>query len=145
MPAANNNIPIQRYAAEQIASRLGRLVFEFKRCSNSLDPEAVHDLRVSIRRFNQSLRTFSSLLPDRETRKIRKQTRQLMRLAGEVRNRDIALEWLSRSGVSRRAQLWTRMVRARGETEHSLGEMLKHYSKRDFSSRWRSRLHLDVS
>lgn len=139
-----NIVPIQRFAAEQIAARLGRLVFEFTRSAKSLDVEAVHDLRVSIRRFNQGLRTFGSLLPRREARKIRRQTRRLMRQAAEVRDRDIALAWLSRAGVSPRAQLWTRVQRGRQDAERGLAELLKQCHKKNFSSRWRSRLRLNA-
>jgi inorganic triphosphatase YgiF len=103
-----NQPPIRQYAVEQITSRLGRLVFECKRCGKALDPDAVHDLRVSIRRLNQSLRTFGSLLPDGEPRKVRRQARRLMRLAGEIRNRDVALEWMARDGVARRSALRSR-------------------------------------
>ncbi|MGH9672159.1 MAG: CHAD domain-containing protein [Bryobacteraceae bacterium] len=136
-------IPILTFATEQVTSRLGRLVFEFKRCSKSLDADAVHDLRVAIRRFNQSLRTFRSLLPRGEVRDIRKATRQLMKMAGEIRDRDIALSWLKSAKVSPRSAMWTRLTAQRGVREKPLVDLLKQYRKRDFSSRWRSRLNLD--
>jgi len=134
---------IAQYASTQIASRMGRLVFESKRCARSLDADAVHDLRVSIRRFNQSLRTFLSLLPGREARKVRRQARKVMRLAGEVRNLDVALEWLAKAGITRRSPLWNRLNEQRRAAERGLAETLKQNGKRDFSSRWRSSLRLD--
>ena len=137
------DIPIRTFAAEQIASRLGRLVFEIRNCGQTLEPEAVHQLRVAIRRFNQSLRAFRSLLPQRPVRKIRKQTRRLMRRAGQVRNRDIALALLAQSKVSPRSALSTRLASARRQHQQTLAGLLQRYNKRDFSSRWRAALRMD--
>src|SRR4051794_27248221 len=49
-------------------------------------------MRVAIRRFQQALRLFTDHLDERGVEKIRKQLRAIMQVAGELRNRDIALE-----------------------------------------------------
>ncbi len=135
--------PIERFAAEQVTSRLGRIVFEVKRCAKSLDAANVHDLRVAVRRFNQSLRSFASLLPRGEVKRIRRLAKSVMELSAELRDRDVALEWLAAAKVSPRAAVRSRIAARRREVEKPLADLLRRMSKRDFSSRWRSRLNLD--
>jgi CHAD domain-containing protein len=139
----HSETPIERFAAEQVTSRLGRIVFEVKRCGKSLDADNVHDLRVAIRRFNQSLRSFASLLPRGEVRRIRRQAKEVMELSSELRDRDVALAWLAAANVSPRSSVHGRIAGRRREFEKPLADTLRRMAKRDFSSRWRSRLNLD--
>ncbi len=137
--------PMRQYVDEQVRTRLGRLVFEVHRCAKSREVEAVHDLRVAIRRFNQSLRTFLSLLPRREAVRVRKRTRRLMRQSAEIRNRDIALQFLARGGFPQRSTLRSRLERERRQAETLLAEMLQRFTKKDYSARWRAALELNHS
>jgi CHAD domain-containing protein len=88
---------MRRFALEQIAFLLERLAFEVEHTRAARDADAVHDLRVTIRRFGQSMRAFSQYVPRREVKTIRKQVRHIMDLTGEIRNRDIAVELLNKA------------------------------------------------
>ena len=55
------------------------------------DEEAIHDLRVSIRRLSECLREFGQFLPPQKTKRTLKRLHKLMDLAAEIRNRDIAI------------------------------------------------------
>jgi len=132
------------YAAEQVSARLGRLVFQIHNGARPLDADAVHDLRVAIRRFSQAVRVFAALFPKQETKQIRKQLRRLRDVAGQVRDRDIALEFLAGAGVGPDGPLRARIAEERELAETSLAEELKRWSNSKFSSRWRSALRLDL-
>ncbi len=135
---------IRVYAVKQVSSLLGRLVFEARRASRSRDPDAVHDLRVAIRRFAQALRVFRQFFPPEERRKIRRRLRRALRLAAAVRDRDIALEWLAGARAGARSPLRARLVEERARAERTLAEFLRQWNRRSFSSRWRARLNLSA-
>jgi CHAD domain-containing protein len=133
---------IRRYAVEQTARLLGRLVFEIHRAARTHDPDAIHDLRVSIRRFNQGLRVFSQFFPAREARKIRRRLRVIMDAAAKVRDRDIARELFLLAGVAGVEPICQTLAAQRRENEIELRDLLKRFETRDYSSRWRARLGL---
>jgi CHAD domain-containing protein len=59
------------------------------------DPEAVHQARVATRRIRSTLRTFSSLLDEDWTDRLRDDLKWLANLLGEVRDTDVLLERFS--------------------------------------------------
>ena len=61
--------------------------------------DSVHDLRTSIRRLSECLKTFDNLFPRGEAGRLRRKLRKLMQLAGEVRNLDIAGSLFEKAGV----------------------------------------------
>jgi CHAD domain-containing protein len=75
-----------------------RVNVQARRTLKSDDAEAVHDLRVAIRRFLQALQVFKSLLPGKERKKGRRSLKMLLTEAGEVRNCDITLHFLGEKG-----------------------------------------------
>jgi CHAD domain-containing protein len=133
---------LREYAAEHTSTLLGRLVFEIHRSIRSRDADAIHDLRVAIRRFSQCLRVFDSTLPQREARKIRKRLRELIHSAAEVRDCDIAAELLSRYGGAARPAVGGQIERRRKEAELRLVSLLTTLDRSGFSSRWRAALEL---
>lgn len=133
---------VREYALEQVASLLGRLVFQVHRAARSNDPDAVHDLRVSIRRFNQSTRAFGQFFPPRDVKKIRRRLRKIMESAAEVRDRDVALGLCAQASLPATAPLCQGIAGQRGEIEHGLRDLLKRFEARNYSSRWRVRLQL---
>ena len=137
-----NQSEIRAFALQQIEALLGRFVFELHRAAQSNDPEAVHDLRVSIRRLSQALRVFAAFFPAREVKKIRRRLRAILDAAAEVRDRDIALELCDRAGIPPDAPLRAAFETARREAEQAFKDLLKECERRGFSARWRSRLHL---
>jgi CHAD domain-containing protein len=59
------------------------------------DPEAVHQARVATRRIRSTLRTFSKLLDEEWTDRLRADLKWLANLLGEVRDTDVLLERFS--------------------------------------------------
>jgi CHAD domain-containing protein len=59
------------------------------------DPEAVHQARVATRRLRSTLRTFSSLLEEEWTDRLRDELKWLADLLGQVRDTDVLLERFS--------------------------------------------------
>src|SRR4029453_4592502 len=59
------------------------------------DPEAVHQARVATRRIRSTLRTFSSLLDEEGTARLRDDLKWRANLLGEVRDTDVLLERFS--------------------------------------------------
>ena len=135
---------ITHYANQQASARLGKLAFQVQAAAESMDADAVHDLRVAIRRFNQSLTVFASLYPKREAKKIRKRLRRVMEVAGEIRDRDIALEVLAEAGVKPEDPLSARIASERRLAEHALAEKVKRWNRANFSAKWRSALQLNL-
>jgi CHAD domain-containing protein len=136
-------IPMMDFVAGQVALRLTRVAREIRRCREKPDPDPVHDLRVSIRRFTQSLRTFELLLPRREVKKVRRQLRAVLKLAGTVRDYDIALELLAKSGYPDAGPVAGTLRVMRSQSVVPLTERLGRLDEREFAARWRSRLQLE--
>jgi len=133
---------IRQYSVEQVANLLGRLVFQIHHATRSHNPDAIHDLRVSIRRFNQATRAFAQFFPARDVKKIRRRLHEIMVAAAQVRDRDIALELCAQADVPETAPLRQAIDSQRDSNERELRGLLKRFETRDYSSRWRVRLRL---
>lgn len=134
-------MPMRAYVAEQSAALLRRLVFRAKRVEKLPDADAVHDLRVAIRRFTQCLRVFAQFFPGAEAKKIRRRLQKVLRLAAEVRDRDIALALWKEAGLPS-AGVAARLARERKQAGERLVEGLRRLEERNFSRKWRRRLGL---
>lgn len=73
---------------------LDQLQIEIKRTIEDPGVEAVHDLRVSVRRATEALRIFEHEVP--RARRIRKSIKQIREMAAPVRDRDITRQLLLR-------------------------------------------------
>ena len=133
------NIPIRDYAVEQMNRLLTTLTFQVHRAAKAPRPKEIHDLRVSIRRFSQGLRLFGDLFPRWEIKKIKKRLKRMMQVTAEVRNRDIALEFLAKSRLTGHR---TRLQRERKAHERQFSDMARRWVTRDFSAKWRNGLSL---
>ena len=131
---------IQTYAIDQGTKLLRRLAHRLNQAASSPDPDAVHDLRVAIRRFQQFLRVFRQFLPDRTARKIRRRLRKIMKSAGEVRNRDIAAMLLRETDSRSSLELSTSLARRRLQVEQDLVGLLNRLQKSDFERKWHAKL-----
>jgi len=140
--AAECNKQMPAYAALQAATRLDRLAYELGRAGKSATPDAVHDLRVSIRRFESCLRMFRDYFPGKESKKVRKRLREILDLAGRVRNRDIALDLGRQAGLPAQGALLRAWTQQRRQAGQELASALKRAVKNDLSTKWRSRLKL---
>lgn len=129
-------------AGEQIRRLIERLVFQANSAAKGPSPNAIHDLRVAIRRTEQALATFKPLLPRKAAKRIRKQLKVVLGLAGAVRDCDIAIKILLKFRQPEAADL-RRHIRVRRKTaEGSLQTGLKRLSLRTKVSRWIADLQL---
>ena len=100
--------------------------------------DAIHDLRVAIRRLSENLRVFEDLFPRGAAKQVRKELRQAMKLAGAARNHDIAAE------LMRMAQLPLEPGLA-GKREQATAELaivLHAWNSGRIARAWRERLHV---
>ena len=133
---------IRPYARRQGAARLDRLAYEMGRNGKSADVEAVHDLRVSIRRLVSCLKAFPEFFSSGGKRKVRRRLREMMALAGEVRDRDIAIELGRQAGLPEESELLAKLAGERTGAARRLRLLLKHSVKRGMTDKWRDRLGL---
>ena len=128
----------REFASHQADRLVGRLAFEIGRTVRTRSSEAVHDLRVATRRFQQVLRVFKPCFRGKELRKIRRESKRILLAAGEVRNCDVALKLLSRSMEAERIK--PKLQSRRRESERSLRLVLGSWLERKSSRKWRSHL-----
>jgi len=120
-----------------------RVAFEANRTEKSPNPEAVHDLRVAIRRLQQGLITFKALFPRKTAKRIRKQLKEVLSAAGNLRNCDIALGILSEKKGLSTAGLIRHVEELRRRAQKSLLQILASLSLRTRVSKWCRHLHMD--
>jgi CHAD domain-containing protein len=130
---------IHEYAVDQMNRLLTRLAFQVHRAARRPGAAEIHDLRVSIRRFTQGLLLFTELFPKWEVKKVQRMLKRMMRVTSEIRNRDIALEYLDRLKASTHRE---RLEKERAVCQRRFAEMVRRWSARDFSAKWRNGLSL---
>lgn len=130
---------IHEYAVEQMNRLLTTLAFRVHRAAKKPGSAEIHDLRVSIRRFTQGLLLFTGMFPKWEVKKIHRMLKRMMRLTSEIRNRDIALEYLAQLKADSHRE---RLEKERIQCQRRFAEMVRRWSARDFSAKWRDGLSL---
>lgn len=138
---------LRHFAAGHAASRLARVVYEVQRllatAPNSEDSiEAIHQFRVSTRRFRAVLDTFREAFPKRARKRVRREIREAFSAAGETRNRDITLALIQESKAPVPEGLILALCAERASSESRLRETLSDWTSRDFSAVWRRELEL---
>lgn len=133
---------MRAYALQQARTLLRRLAFQVSRAARPGDPDAVHDLRVAIRRFTRALRVFSQFVPHGKARKVRRELQDIMDLAAAVRDRDIALELLAEARVPAGSAVATALRRERKDAESKLRAAVRRLGRDGFSQKWRIGLRL---
>src|SRR5258708_27544106 len=86
----------QGIAVRHALRLLTKLTQEMRRTLATPDVEAIHDLRTSIRRLMAALDLFESGLRGHGRKKIRKRVKQLLDLAGAVRDCDVAARYIEK-------------------------------------------------
>lgn len=130
-------LPIEQYAKAQTTTLLERLASQVGRTAQSTDPKAVHDLRVEVRHLVNCVRVFKQFFPNPVGKKITHRLQTLKKLAGEVRDRDIALEVLvSRLGLQD-DELSAWLLNEREKAGQELSEALRRWTRRKFLRTWR--------
>jgi CHAD domain-containing protein len=125
-------------ASESVTKLLERLAFEVNHTLHAGDADAVHDLRVSIRRFSQSLALFKPAFGAKDVKKIRGRLKELMELTNGPRDCDVALKLLPKSGLPAAAALEPAIRAYRKEQVRLLIPALRRWGSRKTSSKWRA-------
>ena len=133
---------MRQYAAEQVQGRLDGFSQALAHASEQPDEEAIHDLRVSIRRLSQCLRTFADLLPRAVVQRVRAKLRRIMDAAGDVRNRDIALQLLEAAQIEKSETLAQQLRQEREAAQQKLVEMLQRRQRKGAAQKWQAKLQL---
>ena len=119
---------------------LERLAFPVNSVVRSHSPEAVHDLRVAVRRLTQALTVGKACFPSRTVKKVRRRLRTAMTLAGAVRDCDIALKLVARSRAEDAAETEVKLRSRRNGARKVLVASLRQWTSRNFLSKWRQAL-----
>jgi len=123
------------YAINQISGLLRRTVTELGKTARVRDAESIHELRVSIRRLLQGLKTFAQYLPLEARYRVRDELRPVIKAAGAVRDCDVVLEMLADSGMVLDA-----VQRQRAELQRELLATIQPLLKVNPFKRWRTGL-----
>jgi CHAD domain-containing protein len=133
---------MRAYVRRQTAALLSKFAEEIDRAANDHGAEAIHDLRVSIRRLSRCLRAFSQFYPGRSWKKARTELSELLHAAGAVRDRDIALELLGKAGVAQRSPVVARLQVERARAHNRLIAEIKGWRDDKRADRWKRRLEV---
>ena len=119
---------LQVYAERKIGELEARVESEARKTLENGHADAIHDLRVSIRRLTQALRAFEALVGKKRAKQLRRRLRRWMDAAAEIRNRDIALELLAASGMEAGGAVAGRLIAARQAAHDRLAQLLAEKS-----------------
>jgi CHAD domain-containing protein len=139
-PSAPAAPTLRRHVEQLAANRLRRLAYAVGRAAKSADSEAVHDLRVAIRRLAQCLRVIEQFFPRDKTRKIRRSLKEMVDLASEVRDRDVALTLAEKAKIAPKSELPRRLADDRRAAQLALVTELKQWIRSNLSRKWRTAL-----
>lgn len=127
----------RQFASEQADRLLRDVAFQINHAVKSCNANAVHDVRVAIRRFSQIVAVCKPCFPGKDMRKIRRRLKTIMDAAGEVRNCDVALKLIAKSRLPAAVQLQSKLETQRKESSRLLVSGLKHWTDRQMSLKWR--------
>jgi len=133
---------MQKYTRSQTARLLRKMTSEVRKTAKTTDKDNIHDLRVSIRRLRACLRLFSGFYPGPARKKLQHEMKSLMHAAGEVRDRDIAMELLADAGIPAGSPAVRRLGEQRTRAAGALQDALKDWKGRGVSRQWRTRLEV---
>jgi CHAD domain-containing protein len=106
------------------------------------DEDTIHDLRVSIRRLRECLRTFEQLYPPAARKEIRKELKGLMKSAERLRSADIAVDLLKKAGLDEADSHIREISQQRAEDVKALAEKMTLLSSQPYAQTWRRALGL---
>jgi CHAD domain-containing protein len=132
--------PAPEFARLETEARMAKFFAELERAAAHPDEDAVHDLRVSIRRFSQALRIYAPMLPGKAVKRIRARMKVVMDAAAIVRDLDVGMESLAALGVEPDDPLITRMKEDRRRSEWAMLGKVYLLRAEDLEGDWRERL-----
>lgn len=131
-PSASQPWPVQR-----ASELLDRVAHEIHRAVKHADADAIHDVRVAIRRLRQCLDVFAPLLGSRASKKLSKKVRKILKAAGELRNLDIAIDLLKKARLARTGPLVSAIRKDRVKFAKDFAQALAKFDNGDIVGKWR--------
>ena len=128
---------MQAFAARKTKELIDNSVFALHDALRLHDAESVHRMRVAIRRLQQALRVFGQYLDKSGVKRVKRQLKRCLGAAGQLRDHDIALELLKKSG-----QDLTELRNGRTASKRALQTMLRQVTSKDIGVKWRNELGL---
>src|SRR5215471_4850764 len=114
-----------------VRQRLNRLAKELAGAARSPeDPDAVHDLRVAIRRFVESIKIFPEVCGQVQSRKFRRKLKPMLRALGEVRNFDVTTSVLSSARAKATPAITAQLQSNKRKAEKVLTQILRSWRRR---------------
>ncbi len=129
-----------RTASESATRLLERLAYQVNHTVHTADADAVHDLRVAIRRFSQAIAIGADAFPSKEARKLRRRLKEMMELTNAARDCDVALKLLPKGALPAAAALEAGIRAHRKEHIRLLIPALRRWGTRGTSAKWRAAL-----
>lgn len=129
---------VHEYALKKTAALLEDVVHALHKAAAEADEDAIHKMRVSIRRLQQALRLFRQYFNAEGLETVKDELRAVLKVAGEVRNRDIAMALVSAHEADISA-----LSLQRSDLQRQLVEVLQPYRERNLSVEWRRELGLE--
>ncbi len=128
--------PVSALIEAQVAEKFDRVQHQSKQLldvqEHSDQIEAVHHFRVSVRRLRTLVQSFQDYFKPKRIQKVKKKLRDVFRLAGEVRNRDITILLLRESGEGTADPLIESLSSARDVHDQKLQEAVREWVESDF-------------
>jgi CHAD domain-containing protein len=133
---------VRDYVRLQTGTLLRRLAIQVTRTARTGEADAIHDLRVAIRRLKRCLRVFAQFYPPRSWKPVGRRLAELMDVCANVRDRDIAIGLLRQAGVPSASPLLRQLGVERNAAVRELQLELRRWRERGFSRQWRVQLEL---
>jgi CHAD domain-containing protein len=131
---------MRTHVYQQTSILLQRFATHMNRAARSADPDAVHDLRVAIRRLSRCLRVFAEFYPGTSWKKMRRRLKDLIDACAGVRDRDIALDLLIKGGFPKDSIVMQRLRLDRVQASQDLMVLLQRWRQRGTAAKWRAQL-----
>lgn len=133
---------MRRFVHLQTRILLRKLALQINRAAREGNPEAVHDLRVSIRRFSRCLRVFAQFYPGNSGKRMRRHLTLLMDDCAAVRDLDIAIDLLGKAGLPQSSPVVRRLEGDRADAARRLSSALRHWKSAAIPRKWKTQLGL---
>jgi CHAD domain-containing protein len=135
-------LTMKPFASDRLTNLLERVDREWRKCAAKADADAVHDFRVTLRRFGEALRIFKEMAPKPGYKQVKAERKQVMQFAGAVRDVDIARESFVYSDLTLSPDLDGFLANERALAETALRAALAVGLETSFRNRWEKALKL---
>src|SRR5262249_36603343 len=128
-------LPAKGADAKSLLHSMERVLTERERALSYLDEDAVHDLRVALRRCRSLASVFEEVDPHSVWPQLRKTSRKLFRSLGMIRDAQVQEGWVSKlasSDDTLRGQILYALKEGRLEQEHDAKKSASKFDVKDW-------------